>query len=73
MNLPILDITQFHDTGSVENFYANDFATHLLNNRDIISHPHKHNFYLSVLFIEGTGVHEIDFESYPIKPGSVFL
>ncbi|PKV48140.1 AraC-like DNA-binding protein [Aquimarina sp. MAR_2010_214] len=73
MNLPILDITQFHDTGSIENFYANDFATHLLNNQDIISHPHKHNFYLSVLFIEGTGVHEIDFESYQIKPGSVFL
>ncbi|WP_024771689.1 AraC family transcriptional regulator [Aquimarina macrocephali] len=72
-NLPILDITQFHDTGSIENFYANDFTTHLLNNRDIISHPHKHNFYLSVLFIEGTGVHEIDFESYQIKPGSVFL
>lgn len=73
MNLPILDITQFHSSGDVERFYANDFTTHLLHNKDIISHPHKHNFYLSVLFTEGTGIHEIDFESYQIKPGSVFL
>ncbi|TSE07837.1 AraC family transcriptional regulator [Aquimarina algiphila] len=73
MKLPILDITQFHDTGDIESFYANDFESHLRNNRDIISHPHKHNFYLSVLFIEGEGIHEIDFESYSIKPGSIFL
>ncbi|WP_103072010.1 AraC family transcriptional regulator [Aquimarina sediminis] len=73
MNLPILDITQFHNTGNIESFYANDFATHISNNKHIISHPHKHNFYLSVLFTKGTGIHEIDFESYHIKPGSVFL
>ncbi len=73
MNLPILDIAQFTKTENIDGFYANDLETHLSNNWKIVSKAHKHNFYLSVFFIEGEGLHEIDFATYDIRPGSVFL
>src|SRR5690606_30281746 len=38
-----------------------------------IEKPHKHNFYAVFLFMRGTGVHEIDFQKYDVKPGSVFF
>jgi len=71
--LPILDIEQFQIPDDPERFYANNFAKHLEKNHASITTPHKHNFYLAVLFTKGRGTHEIDFESYPIRPGSVFL
>ena len=71
--LPILDISQFPATTAEDAFYANDFAAHLETNHKHITVPHKHNFYLSVLFTQGEGRHEIDFDAYPIRPGSVFL
>ncbi|WP_232734653.1 helix-turn-helix domain-containing protein [Polaribacter sp. ALD11] len=42
-------------------------------NTELISKPHSHNFYLCVLFTEGTGKHEIDFSSYRVNPGKVFF
>lgn len=71
--LPILNIEQFPTPSPSSDFYANDFATHLETNHKEITIPHKHNFFLAVLFTVGSGTHEVDFQSYPIKPGSVFL
>jgi AraC family transcriptional activator of pobA len=71
--LPILNINQFKDHNPDSTFYANYFIPHLERNHHSIMVPHKHDFYLTVLFTKGSGTHEIDFNSYPIKPGSVFL
>lgn len=71
--LPILNIKAFKDHNPDATFYANYFPIHLEQHHKSIMVPHKHDFYLTVLFTKGTGVHEIDFYSYPIKPGSVFL
>ncbi|MBW2963001.1 AraC family transcriptional regulator [Mesonia aestuariivivens] len=73
MKTPILNINQFQETISSNDFYINSFSNHLLLNKNLISTPHKHNFYLCVLFTEGTGTHEIDFNSYKIEPGNVFF
>ena len=35
--------------------------------------PHRHNYYMLFLATDGTGSHLIDFQSYPISPGMVFL
>lgn len=35
--------------------------------------PHKHDFYQLVIVRAGLGVHEIDFQTYDIAPGSLFL
>ena len=71
--LPILHIEQFEDANATVEFYSNDLATHLKNNEAIVHKSHKHDFYLCVLFLKGSGTHEIDFSSYPIKEGSLFF
>lgn len=71
--LPIYDIADFHYLGKENNFYANDFISHLKQHHHLILAPHKHNFYLSVLFTKGSGIHEVDFNSYDIKPGRIFM
>lgn len=35
--------------------------------------PHRHNYYMILLATEGTGSQLIDFKSYPIQAGMVFL
>ena len=70
--LPILKIDQFrHDPENVD-IYANKLSAHLKQHH-FIHTPHKHDFYLTVLFTKGKGIHEVDFISYDVKPGSIFL
>ena len=35
--------------------------------------PHVHTFYEILWFQEGTGSHFVDFQEYPIRPGSIFF
>ena len=35
--------------------------------------PHKHDFYMSLLFTAGSGTHIIEFVRYKIEPGVVFM
>jgi AraC-like DNA-binding protein len=72
-NIPILNIKQFKQEESLQDFYCNDLSKHLNKNKDIVHKPHKHNFYLCVIFTSGSGKHEIDFNTYTIKTGSVFF
>lgn len=73
MEIPILNINQFKESASINDVYVNTFSNHIQINKNLINKPHSHNFYLCVLFTEGTGTHEIDFNSYTIKPGMVFF
>lgn len=71
--VPILDIHQFHDHDDVDEFYANTLQDHIETSHKDIALPHKHNFYLAVLFTKGSGTHEVDFTSYPVTPGALFF
>ena len=73
MKIPVLDIDQFNNSKVLNDVYVNSFSQHISLNKDLINKPHSHNFYLCVLFTEGTGTHEIDFNSYAIHPGKVFF
>lgn len=70
--LPIYNIKHFKEETLNDDFYANYFIPHIKHHH-IVSEPHKHDFYLIVLFTKGSGTHEIDFNTYDIKPGTVFL
>ena len=70
--LPIYDISNFNSNIVNRDLYVNTFKNHL-KNHSFIEKPHRHNFYLLVLFTHGTGTHEIDFDSYAIKKGSLFI
>ncbi len=72
-NVNILDISQFEDHEDSQQFYCNQLSRHLTEHNQHISAPHKHNFFLTVLFTEGSGIHEVDFERYEVVPGAVFL
>lgn len=71
--ISILDIKQFELNKSQKDFFVNEIPAHIFENQSKITKPHKHNSYLSILFTKGSGRHEVDFNSYEIKPGSVFL
>lgn len=73
MKIPILKIDQFDASKSLNDLYINSFSNHIELNMKLIEKPHSHNFYLCVLFTEGYGKHEIDFNSYSVNPGKVFF
>lgn len=71
--IPVLNIEQFENKERLIDVYSNQFGNHVSTNKDIVHTAHRHNFFLCVLFTKGTGMHEIDFNSYRIGPGSVFF
>ncbi|SFB28855.1 AraC-type DNA-binding protein [Flavobacterium swingsii] len=70
--LPIYQINKFYCESSENDLYFNDFKSHLIDN-SFIENSHSHNFYLLVLFTQGSGVHVIDFDSFEIKIGSLYF
>ncbi|MES2590019.1 MAG: helix-turn-helix domain-containing protein [Bacteroidota bacterium] len=71
--IPVLQIDSFQKSSEETYFYVNTLSRHLKDNKALISHPHKHDFFLTVFFAKGSGVHEIDFQKFDIQAGSVFL
>jgi len=70
--LPVYNIKQFRHVDDENNFYANELIPHLTEHH-FTARPHKHDFYLLLLFTKGSGTHNVDFTDYPIKPGTVFM
>jgi len=71
--ISILDIKQFELNKNQQDFFINKIPAHIFDNQSKITKPHKHNSYLVILFTKGSGRHEIDFNSYEIKPGTLFV
>jgi len=71
-NLPVYAIRDFHDISGEGNFYANNVKEHVAQHH-FTNLPHKHDFYLSILFTKGSGTHEVDFETYRVKPNTLFI
>ena len=71
-NIPIYGISEFSETNLATAFYANNLRSHLESNQ-FVNSPHKNSTYIAVLFTEGSGKHEIDFNTYEVRPGSIFL
>lgn len=71
--LPVYDIEGFKYLGAESNFYANTFKAHLEQHHHFILAPHRHDFYIGMLFTEGSGTHQVEFNNYDIKPGHVFM
>lgn len=69
----ILDISQLQNQESEKDFYVSNLREHIRQNKSKITKPHKHNSYLCILFTKGIGTHEIDFNTYLIKSGNLFV
>jgi len=72
-DITILQIDQFEQEVPLSDFYSNDMKSHLKNNENHFYKPHSHDFFLCVLFTKAYGIHEIDFNTYDVKDGSVFF
>ena len=70
--LPVYGISAFEEKQPKGFFYSNNLRLHLESHK-FVNEPHKHSTYIAVLFTHGKGEHQIDYTTYPVKPGSVFL
>ncbi len=70
--LPIYQISKFELVSNEGDFYANYLNQHVKNHH-FTNYPHKHDFYLVILFTQGKGKHEVDFETFTIEKGSLFV
>ena len=68
----VYEIKKFKHNFFHHNLYVNTFQNHLKEHRFIES-LHRHDFYVLVLFTNGTGLHKIDFDTFDITKGSLFL
>jgi AraC family transcriptional regulator, transcriptional activator of pobA len=75
-DLPVFTISNFEDYNHCQHcgntFYIRIFDKHLLENT-FIDKPHGHDFFILLLITHGSGSHHIDFNSYEVKPGTIFF
>lgn len=69
---PIYSVQNFSCNDIHRDFYVNTFKEHL-KSHSFVEEPHRHDSYLMVFFINGSGIHEIDFDRFEIKKGSLFV
>ncbi|MDM1395699.1 AraC family transcriptional regulator [Myroides odoratimimus] len=72
-DITILQMRDLTEEVKGADFYANTIPQHLITNHDHVEKPHRHDFYVCMIFTKGSGTHEIDFQSYEIQPGMVFM
>ncbi|QNL49754.1 helix-turn-helix domain-containing protein [Olivibacter sp. SDN3] len=68
-HFPVLDITEFQGN----RLSKCDFLYHELHGERHIDKPHKHDFFLFLLFEKGNGIHSIDFVDYILSDHQIHL
>ena len=69
---PIYSVQNFSCNDIHRDFYVNTFKEHL-KSHSFVEEPHRHDSYLMVFFTNGSGIHEVDFDRFEIKKGSLFV
>ena len=69
---PIYSVQNFSCNDIHRDFYVNTFKEHL-KSHSFVEEPHRHDSYLMVFFMNGSGQHEVDFDQFEIKKGSLFV
>lgn len=73
VNLPLYQIPDFKSENlDHSSFYYSRLGRHLKTHK-FIQKPHKHGFYILLIFTAGSGDHSIDFRNYEVGPGTVFF
>ena len=69
---PVYSVQNFSCNDIHRDFYVNTFKEHL-KSHSFVEEPHRHDSYLMVFFTKGSGQHEVDFDQFEIKRGSLFV
>lgn len=72
-SIEILRIDQFSGRQPAEGFSINRLSDHLRTSHKHIEKPHRHDFYATIFFDKGHGIHSIDFKTYEVTPGALFF
>ncbi len=72
-SISVLHIDLFQSEKNAPDFYFNTLKNHLISSHKHIEKPHRHDFYVTVIFTKGSGIHEIDFQKYDVSEGSLFF
>lgn len=71
-NTPVFFLDLFSQKAGGISFYMEKFKVHVKDHA-FINRPHKHDFYLILFITRGQGTHTIDFQTYRVAPGTVFM
>jgi AraC-like DNA-binding protein len=72
-SIPVRQIVQDQTAiRSLEKFRIREVAA-LLDGQDLIQELHRHDFFFVLVLQSGAGIHEIDFTTYNIYDGSIFM
>jgi len=72
-SISVLNIDLFQGGRNTSDFYFSTLKNHLIVGHRHLEKPHRHDFYATILFTHGDGIHEIDFQKYEVFPGSLFF
>lgn len=72
-SISVLNIDLFQGGKNTSDFYFSTLKNHLVVGHRHLEKPHRHDFYATILFTQGNGFHEIDFQKYEVSPGSLFF
>ncbi|WP_449387920.1 AraC family transcriptional regulator [Chryseobacterium lineare] len=72
-SISVLNMDLFQGGKNTSEFYFSTLKKHLIVGHRHLEKPHRHDFYATILFTQGKGIHEIDFQKYDVSPGSLFF
>lgn len=72
-SISVLNIDLFQKGKNTSDFYFSTLQNHLIVGHRHLEKAHRHDFYATILFTKGSGIHEIDFQKYDVLPGSLFF
>lgn len=72
-SISVLHIDLFQQGKNTSDFYFSTMQNHLATSHRHIEKAHRHDFYATILFTKGSGMHEIDFQKYDVSAGSLFF
>lgn len=72
-SISVLNIDLFQGGRNTSDFYFSTLKNHLIVGHRHLEKPHRHDFYATILFTQGKGIHEIDFQKYDVSAGSLFF
>ncbi len=72
-SISVLNIDLFQEGRNTSDFYFSTLKNHLIVGHRHLEKPHRHDFYATILFTHGSGIHEIDFQKYEVSRGSLFF
>lgn len=72
-DFPVFDICSLNTDKNENELFSVDRFRGYVDSNPHLQIMHNHNYYHLVFFTEGSGMHTIDFEQFPVKEGMIYF